>query len=40
MIELLAHITPPDTPVIWLAAFGGFVAGVAVTYALVARKLK
>ena len=40
MIEFLAHITPPDTPVIWLSAFGGFVAGVAVTYALLARKLK
>jgi hypothetical protein len=40
MIELLAHITPPDTPMIWLAALGGFVAGVAVTYAVVARKWK
>jgi membrane protease YdiL (CAAX protease family) len=40
MIETLAHITPPDTPMIWLAALGGFVAGVAVTYAFVARKWK
>jgi hypothetical protein len=40
MIDLLAHITLPDTPVIWLAAIGGFVTGVAATYALVARKLK
>ena len=40
MIELMAHITPPDTPVIWLAAVGGFVAGVAVTFAVLARKLK
>lgn len=40
MIELIAHITPPDTPMIWLAALGGFVAGVAVTYAVVARKWK
>lgn len=40
MIALLAHITPPDTPMIWLAALGGFVAGVAVTYALLARKWK
>jgi hypothetical protein len=40
MIELFAHITPPDTPMIWMAALGGFVAGVAVTYAVVARKWK
>lgn len=40
MIELIAHITPPDTPMIWLAAVGGFVTGVAVTYVFVARKWK
>jgi hypothetical protein len=40
MLEILAHITLPDTPVVWLAAFGGFVAGVAVTYAVLARKSK
>jgi hypothetical protein len=37
---IFAHITPPDTPVIWLAALGGFVAGVAVTFAFLARRLK
>lgn len=40
MIDLLAHITPQEFPSVWLAAFGGFVAGVAVTYAFLARKLK
>ena len=36
----LAHITPHEVPSFWLVAFGGFVAGVAVTYAFLARKLK
>jgi len=40
MIELLAHITPHEVPSFWLAVFGGFLAGVAVTYALVSRKSK
>jgi hypothetical protein len=40
MIDLLAHVTPHEIPSFWLAVFGGFVAGVAVAYALVARKLK
>jgi len=40
MVEVLAHITPTEVPSFWLAALVGFVAGVAVTYALVARKLK
>lgn len=40
MTELLAHITPAEGPSLWLIALAGFAAGVAVTYALVARKLK
>jgi hypothetical protein len=40
MLDLLAHITPTEVPSFWLAALVGFVAGVAVTFALVARKLK
>lgn len=40
MMDLLAHITLPDTPLVWLATLGGFVAGVAVTYAFLARKLR
>ncbi len=40
MTNLLAHITPPDAPLLWLAAIGGIVAGVAVAYAVLARKLK
>lgn len=40
MIELLAHITPNEVPSYWLAALVGFVAGVGVTYAFVARRLK
>jgi membrane protease YdiL (CAAX protease family) len=40
MLDTLAHITPTEVPSMWLAALVGFVAGVAVTYAFVARKLK
>lgn len=40
MLSILAHITPTEVPSMWLAAFVGFVAGVAVTFALVARRLK
>jgi hypothetical protein len=40
MIEVLAHITPTEVPSFWLAALVGFVAGVAVTYGMLARKLK
>jgi hypothetical protein len=40
MVELLAHLTPTEVPSFWLAALIGFVAGVAATFALVARKLK
>ena len=40
MVDLLAHITPTEGPAFWLAALVGFVAGVAVTFALVARKIK
>ena len=40
MNEILAHITQHDVPGFWVAAFAGFLAGVATTYALFARKLK
>jgi hypothetical protein len=40
MLELFAHLTPTEVPSFWLASFIGFVAGVAVTFALLARKLK
>jgi len=40
MQSILAHITPIETPSILLAALVGFVAGVAVTFAFVARRLK
>jgi hypothetical protein len=40
MIELIAHLTPNEVPSYWLSALVGFVAGVGVTYALVARRLK
>lgn len=40
MFELLAHVTEQELPSIWLAALFGFVAGVAVTFAALVRKLK
>ena len=40
MIEMLAHITHQELPSFWLAAFAGFLAGIAVTFAMLARKLK
>jgi hypothetical protein len=40
MIEILAHITPNEAPGFWLAGLVGFVAGVAVTYALATRRIK
>jgi hypothetical protein len=40
MIDLLAHMTPREVPSLWLVACGGFIAGVAVAYACLARKLK
>jgi hypothetical protein len=40
MIQLLAHITHNELPGFWLAALIGFAAGVAVTFAMLARKLK
>ena len=40
MTEILAHITQHELPSVWLAAFAGFLAGVAVTFAMLARKLK
>jgi hypothetical protein len=40
MLSILAHITPTEVPSMWLAAFVGFVAGVAVTFAFLARRLK
>jgi hypothetical protein len=40
MNEVVAHITQYDLPGVWLAAFAGFMAGVAVTFAMFARKVK
>jgi hypothetical protein len=40
MNEILSHITQFEAPTIWLAAFAGFLGGVAATYALLARKGK
>jgi len=40
MIQILAHITETEMPSLWLAALAGFVGGVAVTLAMLARKLK
>jgi uncharacterized membrane-anchored protein YhcB (DUF1043 family) len=40
MLPVLAHITQNEVPSFWLAALVGFVAGVAVTYGMLARKLK
>ena len=40
MNEVLAHITQFDLPTVLLAACAGFLGGVAVTYAMLARKLK
>ena len=40
MQSILAHITPTEVPSFWLAALIGFVAGVVVTFAFVARRLK
>jgi hypothetical protein len=40
MNDILAHITLYEAPSLWLAAFAGFLAGVATTYAMLARKLK
>jgi len=38
MTEVLSHITQYDVPAVWLAALAGFMAGVAVTYAMLARR--
>jgi hypothetical protein len=40
MIQILAHITEYELPGFWLAALAGFIGGVAVTVAMLARKLK
>jgi hypothetical protein len=40
MLHHLAHITQNELPSFWLAALVGFAAGVAVTYAMFARKVK
>ena len=40
MIQILAHITEYDVPGFWLAALAGFIGGVAVTLAMLARKMK
>jgi hypothetical protein len=40
MNEIIAHITQQDVPSVWLAAIAGFLAGVACTLAMLARKLR
>jgi hypothetical protein len=40
MLEILAHITEYEVPGFWLAALAGFIGGVAVTVAMLARKMK
>jgi hypothetical protein len=40
MNEVLAHLTQHEVPSFWLAAFAGFLGGVAFTLAMLARKLK
>jgi len=40
MLQALAHITEQELPGFWIALAIGFVAGVAVTLACLARKLK
>ena len=40
MIEIFAHITEFEVPGFWLAALAGFAGGVAITLAMLARKLK
>jgi len=40
MLHILAHITPNEVPSFWLAVLVGFVAGVAITFAMLARKPK
>jgi hypothetical protein len=40
MTEILAHLTPHEMPGFWLAALVGFIAGMAITIAMLARKLK
>jgi hypothetical protein len=38
MLQILAHVTQNEVPAFWLAALVGFVAGVMVTFAVLARK--
>jgi len=40
MLPVLAHITQNEVPSIWLAALVGFMAGVAVTYGMLGRKME
>jgi hypothetical protein len=40
MNEIIAHITQHELPSFWLAALAGFLAGVAATYVMLARKLR
>jgi hypothetical protein len=40
MNEILAHITQHEVSSFWLAAFAGFLAGVAFTFAMLSRKLR
>jgi hypothetical protein len=40
MYQILAHLTLNEVPGFWLSALLGFVAGVAVMYGMLARKMK
>jgi hypothetical protein len=40
MPQILAHVTPNEVPAFWMAALAGFIAGVTVTLAMLARKTK
>ena len=40
MYAILAHITEFELPSLGLAVAAGFVAGVAVTWAVLARRMK
>lgn len=38
MVSLLAHITPLEAPVVWLAFAGGLVLGILGTLTVLRRK--
>jgi hypothetical protein len=37
-MQVLAHITPPDVPNLWLVFFAGFVLGGVVAYLFFGRR--